>query len=148
MELAKVGLAKEVVRLAADPPKGVKNASQQFLSYAGTLVAHLAERLDAADRAEGDQRREKKGDALVKAFLRDRDQVGATKDDADTLIRTVEATLEGSLGDEAVGRALASIRRKHKLTEAVLEPVTDFDGLSRDLKNLRFTRREAYGGSS
>lgn len=52
------------------------------------------------------------------------------------------------MGDEAVGRALANVRRKHRLTEAVLEPVDDFDAVSEELRNLKFVRRAAYGEQS
>lgn len=145
MCLAKVGLAKETAHLLATPTDGAKAAASEFLDDLGHLVAHLADRLNAADTAEGDRRREKKGDALIRAFRRDHDQDGATRDEADVLLQAVEATLEGSRGDDAVGRSIGNLRRKHRLSEAVLEPVEAFADFSEGLGNLKFARRQAYG---
>jgi len=145
MRLAKVGLAKEIARLVADPPDGIKAAAEEFVEDLGLLVAHLTDRLNAADIAEGDRRREKKGDALTRAFLRDYEPDGATRDEADVLLRAIEATLEGSLGDDAVARSIGNLRRKYRLAEAVLEPVETFADFADDLRKLKFARREAYG---
>lgn len=136
MRLAKVGLAKEVARLLAAPPDGTKSAAKAFLDDFGHLIAHLAGRLGAADTAEGDRRREKRGDALIRAFLRDHEQEAATRDEADVLLQAVEATLEGSRGDDAVGQRIGRLRRKHHLTEALLEPVEAFADFAEDLKKL------------
>lgn len=143
-EVSKLGLAKEVVALLLAPPRGLRQSATHLLADLSLLIRELTERLAKADAVEGDRRRDKKADELVKGFLRDYDAKDATRDEANVLLRAIEDTLEGSLGDEAVGRHVATLRRTHRLDEAVLDPVEDFDAFAESLRDIKVIRREAY----
>lgn len=142
--LSKLGLAKEVLTLLEAPPRGLRQCATHLLADLSLLIRELKQRLAKADAVEGDRRRDRKAEELVKGFLRDYDARDSTRDEANVLLRAIEDTLEGSRGDEAVGRHVATLRRTHRLDEAVLDPVEDFDAFAGSLGRIRAIRREAY----
>jgi hypothetical protein len=142
--LDKLGLAKEVVALLREPPEGAKEATAHLLDNLAALLAHLVDRLAEATAREGDRRRDKRADQIVKGFLRDHDS-GATRDEVNVALHAIEQTFEGSRGDEAVAARLAEVRRIHSLNGAApLEAVEDFAGLAGALRGLAVIRRTAY----
>lgn len=142
-EITKVGLAREVLRCVSMPgsrrPTGTPALERNFKA----LLAHLADRLEAANDEEMRRRVEKRSDRIVKGFLEDYPD-GALRDQVDERLREVEKALEDSLGDEAVRAELLAIRRDFKLGEDPLQAVTDFESLRERLAGLAIKRREAY----
>ena len=130
--------------LLQEPPAGAKNAAADLLNSLAALLAYLVERLAHATAREGDRRRDKRADEIIKGFLRDHDS-GATRDEVSGALDAIEQTFEGSRGDEAVAQRLAEVRRTHSLNGAApLEAVEDFAELAAALQGLAVIRRTAY----
>jgi len=142
-EITKVGLAREVLRdvssAAGRRPTGTPALEANFKG----LLAHLAERLEAATEEEMRRRVEKRSDRIVKSFLDDHPD-GALRDQIDERLREIEKALEDSLGDEAVRAEILAIRRDFKLGEDPLRAVADFQSLRDRMAGLAVKRREAY----
>jgi predicted ATPase len=141
----KVGFAKEIVafidrtREQHPRPPGLKALEQNF----GALVALLAERLARAEEEEIERRTNRRTDRIVRGFLRDFPEA-ASRDDADAVLRQIEASLEMSVGDDAVRAEIAALRREFKLSTDPLTPVPEFDAFRDRLANLKTKRRLAY----
>lgn len=144
-ELAKVGFAKEVVAYLeshADEPRrpdGVLAFEHNF----GLLISELADRLRAATMEEASRRAERRSEQLVRAFLEDH-PAGATRDEADRLLRDISGSLEDSAGDDAVRHESDRLRKEFRLRAEPLAPVAAFDDLRQRLGALKVVRREAY----
>ena len=143
-EITKVGLAKEVLRCVSMDggrrrPTGTPALEKNFKA----LLAHLADRLEAANDEEMRRRVEKRSDRIVKSFLEDHPD-GALRDQVDERLREVEKALEDSLGDEAVRKEILAIRHDFKLGEDPLQRVTDFELLRERLAGLPIKRQDAY----
>lgn len=142
-EITKVGLAREVLRDVSRPGSRRPTGTPALEGNFKALLAHLSERLEAADDEEMRRRVEKRSDRIVKGFLEDYPD-GALRDQVDERLREIEKALEDSLGDEAVRTEILAIRRDFKLGEDPLQTVADFASLSERMAGLAVKRREAY----
>ena len=145
----KLGFAKEVVRYvetvedSRTRPPGLRALEDNF----AVLIAHLADLLGTASADEVERRTAKRTDEIVRAFLADHPD-GATRDIAGQTLREIDASLEGSLGDDAVARQLGVMRRTFKLDVAPLSPVEEYPAFVERLKGLKVARRDAYRDGS
>jgi predicted ATP-dependent endonuclease of OLD family len=141
----KLGFAKEIVAYAervrddSKRPSGLLDLEHNF----GELLAHLAERLSRAAATEAERRSNRRTDRLVKSFLADYPE-GAPRDDAEHLLRELEASLEETAGDEAVRAEIVAIRRDFGLATDPLAQVPEYDDFRARLGGLRTRRRLAY----
>lgn len=144
-QIDKLGFAKEVIGYvesaanATTRPPGLLALEGNFAS----LISHLADLLATAEADEGERRTAKRTDEIVRAFLLDYPD-GAARDIAARTLREIDASLEGSLGDDAVAREVQSLRRTFKLDVEPLEPVDEYPSFVERLTGLKVARRDAY----
>jgi predicted ATP-dependent endonuclease of OLD family len=143
--IEKVGFAKELIALleasagVTPSPPAITRLEANF----APLMADLAALLREADAEESEERSEKRSEQVVRIFLRDHPE-GAERHEADQTLMEIEASLEGTPGDEAVRNHLAAVRQGFDLATDPLEPVDDFGRLSEELRNLRSIRRRGH----
>jgi hypothetical protein len=141
----KLGFAKELVRyldglhLDQQRPTGLNTLETNF----ALLIAHLSDLLGSASAEETERRTSKRTDEIVASFLRDHRE-SATRDETAQRLREIDASLEGTLGDDAVARELQAIRRTFGLNTRPLELVDDFGQLAERLRALKVKRRDSY----
>jgi predicted ATPase len=141
----KLGFAKELVRYvesvetSTNRPAGLLALEEKFAA----LIARIADLLAEAMANENERRTAKRSDEIVRSFLSDH-PYGATKDTAARTLREIDASLEASLGDDAVARQLQIMRRMFKLDTDPLAPVDEYPQFAERLGALKVTRREAY----
>jgi energy-coupling factor transporter ATP-binding protein EcfA2 len=141
----KVGFAKELVAyVEAVSRNGSSPAELEVLGKNfGELIADLAARLREAADLEAERRRSKRMKRIVQGFLRDYPD-GANRDAADQALRDIEASLEDSLGDEAVRQSLTRLRRDYALSTDPLTPVATYETFRQKLHDLPYQDRFAY----
>jgi predicted ATPase len=141
----KVGFAKEVVRILEQTrdqkrrPDGLPDLEHNFQA----LLAELAKRLSGAKADEAERRSNRRTDRIVAAFLRDY-PTAATRDAADGALREIEASVEGTVGDDAVLADISAMRREFELGSDALSTVPDFESYRARLGDLKTLRRLAY----
>jgi predicted ATPase len=141
----KVGFAKEVVRILEQTrdqkrrADGLPDLEHNF----GLLLAELALRLSKAGADEAERRSNRRGDRIVRAFLHDHPEA-ASRDATDGVLRELEASLEGTAGDDAVLAEIHTLRREFALNSDPLTPVPDYPAFRERLNNLKVIRRGAY----
>jgi energy-coupling factor transporter ATP-binding protein EcfA2 len=144
-EVDKVGFAKEVVaylervRHSQQRPPGLLDVEHNF----GKLIAELAQRLRDAAEAEAERRTHRRTDRIVRGFLRDYPDA-ATRDVADQVLRDIAASLEDSIGDDAIHLELIALRRDFRLSTDPLRPVAEFPAFRDRLSELSVQRRLGY----
>lgn len=141
----KVGFAKEIVRILEQTrdqkrrPDGLPELEHNFQ----LLLAELARRLLRAKADEAERRSNRRADRIVSGFLRDY-PTAATRDTADGALRELEASVEGTIGDDAVLTDISAMRREFELGSDPLSTVPDFERYRARLSNLKTLRRLAY----
>lgn len=141
-ELPKVAFAREVMSYLnglapKSAVKGVKELEHNFR----LLLRELAERLEEAERQEGDRRRASELDRLVREFGADYPE-RLTKDEANQVLRRMETGLErGDPGDETVRADIARLRQEFKLGQQPLQDVEGFSDFARRIEALPVIRR-------
>jgi predicted ATPase len=141
----KVGFAKEIVRILDQTrdqkrrPDGLPDLEHNFQQ----LLAELALRLSKAAADEAERRSNRRADRIVRAFLRDYPDA-ASRDAADSVLRELEANLEGTIGDDAVLAEVMTLRRDFGLNSDPLTPVPDFPSFRERVDTLKTRRRLAY----
>jgi predicted ATPase len=141
----KVAFAKEIVRIfeqsrdARRRPDGLPDIEHNF----GMLLAELARRLASAAADENERRSNRRTDRIVRAFLRDHPDA-ASRDAADSALRELESSLDGSAGDDAVLADVMALRRDFGLNSEPLTPVADYAAFRDRLSALKTRRRLAY----
>lgn len=141
----KVGFAKELVtylervRENSPRPAGLPDVEHNFAE----LIAELAQRLRDASEAEAERRTHRRTERIVGGFLRDYPDA-ATRDVADQVLRDIAASLDNSIGDDAVHLELIALRRDFKLGTDPLTPVAEFEVFRERLNELSVQRRLGY----
>jgi hypothetical protein len=143
--IEKVGFAKEVVSLleAAALTHEETIGVADFRVNFGALIGELSVRLRRAQAEESERRNRNRTDRLVRSFFRDHPDA-SSRDAADALLRDLEASLEDSVGDQAVVAELHALRRDFSLGAEPLTPLSGFAEFRLRLDNLASVRREAY----
>lgn len=144
-EVDKVGFAKEVVayveRVRENPtrPTGLPDVEHNF----GKLIADLGQRLRDASEAEAERRTHRRTERIVRGFLRDYPDA-ATRDVADQVLRDIQASLDNSIGDDAIQLELIALRRDFHLGTDPLTPIAEFSAFCDRLSQLSVQRRLGY----
>jgi hypothetical protein len=141
----KVGLAKEVVAYLEsgwDEPRRPAGLPATEANFA-KLLAHLALRLAEAQEREAESRRSRRSRRIVDGFVKDYPE-SATRDDALTVLRSIDAGLEETLEDEAIRQRLHVLRREFKLTQNPLDPIDDYSDFLARLSELKYQGRFAH----
>ena len=112
VEIDKVGFARELAdllersRREATSPQGIEAFAHNF----GALLRELAKRLAEARRTEVARRRNRQLKQLAQSFERDH-PLGARRDQADEVLRSIERSLEDSPQDDIIRQRTAEMRR-------------------------------------
>lgn len=142
-DLDKAGFAKEVIRLLGHAPVAVIGfGADKIDRNFGLLIAHLANALREADRAEEANRRSKRLTRIIEGFL-DEHPDPVSRDAADVLLREADnAAGESEQGDQ-IRADIASIRRDFSLNLSPLQPVQPYDQFRERLSSVRYAERLA-----
>ena len=142
-QLDKAGFAKELTRLLGGRPADIVGLGADRIDHNfGHLIAHLADALREADRAEEAARRAKRLTRIVDGFLQEHPDP-VSRDTADVLLREADNAAGESEQGDRIRAQLASIRRDFSLIIDPLQPVERYEDFRERLGNVRYAERLA-----
>ena len=142
--IEKVGFAREIISLLADPRPSSKQPSgcDDLVKRFKLLLEHLAQRLRDAHRVEQERRSNNRLERAVAGFLRDHTTPTA-REHAKLLVDEIDVVAGDSAEGDRLKRSADAIRRDFNLDENLTAPIDRYGDFLDRVKALRYAERFA-----